>query len=1320
MSLCSLSFCCCGGGRSLCLQATMGEGGSEHFADTVVHATHTEPPHAVAFIVVAMTLGILSKIYLSRSAIPLTVMMFILGAIFGVLGLFWTVVDENTDIRNIDPHLIFFIFLPLLIFESAFYCDVHVFERLLWQSIMLAVPGLLIATMLTACISRFMYPEWSWIAAILFGAIVSATDPVAVVALLRDLGCSKKLATLIEGESLLNDGTAIVLYSLLKGAVIAGRLEGGFGEMLLEFLRTCSLGIITGLVIGYITVGLLRTVFNDPVVEITLTVTAAYGTFYVAEGLLHSSGVLALVALGVFLGDHRSSISPEVEHAMHEFWGVLVWSANNLIFALLGVIIVHQIKDNNIVLKDLMWAGILYLAINIIRFIVVFIHLPIFRCFKYSLTVNEGILTAFGGLRGAVGVVLALSISTDPNIQEVGGGYPAKVVFLMAVIVCGTLVINGCLCGPLIQRLELDTISHARRLQTQEAFNAVILTQETQMQILKQDRFLVHCNWGWVKRLAFDRLNDPYSKCPVVATDDLDYMGEALTAYYRAFKASVQKNFEEGIITPWVHRQLMNIAEEAAEEGHFINSRSIEKMLAIPPLLRIGWKLRFLHPFLKGAMFHRIYRATLMSFGFFYGLEDVIRHRDQFIAGRHHDDAERIAREIEEQAIVARAAVLKDIQLVNAKYPDVLMAVKTRVAARNILNMGRLTLTKLGHDGALDMSDCEALIALVEQRMKDVLRNCPHYLDPQSALEMLRNSDLYLAASSKIQARLLNRAQVQHLDEEAVVYGVGGPASVHMIVDGIVVRELEDGNCDYLGPGQWLGFYPTLTGGTHATKTTAETRVTMVTINADVFIEAVKACPSLERYVWKLCGRLWCSRMMRRVQPYKDWSHFKRARWTLNGEIVELYSRGDPKHVADVQFTSVRVRLQPGHTYVLVHGRCRVERDRRDIPRARSSESLAPDSLLRLATADDSLRQNHSGGESLRQNTEVLVPSIATKPTEYLAPCLLPTTLRYIRLSPDSKLFHIPPADGLWNLGDLSEKLEVNVSALHHDKHDDGLRSREGSHRSHRSQSASPELPAELALALDPQPSKSSNKDNKPKTILTCKVTRNTKKGTADESVPSSPLVLLKSAFTRKNSTAHVNGSKKAETQEGPGATDPDHDNLSEPSIPEDDLAQDDNWWRNESPTSMMREDIESGQVTRTFEEAVCDTPLTRSSFVRSFSAAATPSSFSQPTMPAPADGPLDESISGATGLLCPQEASPVSAPSPPVHKYTPPIVASRAAGNSSNSAGGSSPRSLSKAGDNASLDAMHLEVELLPDGHSVGSRANSVCLSEAGGAGPG
>ena len=212
----------------------------------------------------AILLGALTRHYLKRIKLPYTVALLVIGIGVGVLsrlhlfqvwdlGLFnldGEAIDHALDwAANIDPHLVLYVFLPILIFEAAFGMDVHTFRRTVTNSILLAVPGILIALGLTALLVFVIYDQgwglhgWDWTMALLLGTVISATDPVAVVSILKELGASKKLGTLIEGESLLNDGTAIVIFMVLFLGVTGVGLEH---SPLLEFFRVAIGGIVVG------------------------------------------------------------------------------------------------------------------------------------------------------------------------------------------------------------------------------------------------------------------------------------------------------------------------------------------------------------------------------------------------------------------------------------------------------------------------------------------------------------------------------------------------------------------------------------------------------------------------------------------------------------------------------------------------------------------------------------------------------------------------------------------------------------------------------------------------------------------------------------------------------------------------------------------------------------------------------------------------------------------------------------------------------------------------------------------------------------------
>jgi len=198
---------------------------------------------------------------LKNTNIPYTVALLVIGLIVGFIERYLPseqnsslLSDIVTSVSTIDPHLILFLFLPTLIFESAFAIESHLFRRTFTQISLLAVPGLILSTLLTAVMVKYLFPwDWSWPLALMFGALISATDPVAVVALLKEISSRKRLETLIEGESLLNDGTAIVMFTLFYTMItVTNSSSFDLLSVSLEFLWVVSLGLIIGLLLGWI------------------------------------------------------------------------------------------------------------------------------------------------------------------------------------------------------------------------------------------------------------------------------------------------------------------------------------------------------------------------------------------------------------------------------------------------------------------------------------------------------------------------------------------------------------------------------------------------------------------------------------------------------------------------------------------------------------------------------------------------------------------------------------------------------------------------------------------------------------------------------------------------------------------------------------------------------------------------------------------------------------------------------------------------------------------------------------------------------------
>ena len=424
--------------------------------------------YGLFFLIVALVIGSATRHFLQRVPLPFTVLLLLIGLAMGALnraygphgggghghegghghaeGLWAKIVDTLSGAitwgGNMDGHVMLYVFLPILIFEAGFALDVHTFKKSFLNAFYLAGPGIVTATLMTGLsfwgmIQVFggegaVLSDWNvemgafiWLASMLFGAVVSATDPVAVVALLKELGASKKLGTLIEGESLLNDGTAIVAFMLLSAAVFG---TGVFtvGGAIIGFGQIGAGGGFVGVLIGVVAILWVRKVFNDPMIEITVVLVTSYAVFFICEYFFHVSGVLGLVALGILMaGVGSKRISPEVEHFMHEFWELAAFIANVIIFIVVGVIIAQKAHP---VAMDFAILGLVYLAIHVVRAINMGIFYPLMRKAGYGLPGKDALVVWWGALRGAIGLALALVVYSENlryefEVDSGGTGY---------------------------------------------------------------------------------------------------------------------------------------------------------------------------------------------------------------------------------------------------------------------------------------------------------------------------------------------------------------------------------------------------------------------------------------------------------------------------------------------------------------------------------------------------------------------------------------------------------------------------------------------------------------------------------------------------------------------------------------------------------------------------------------------------------------------------------------------------------------------------------------------------------------------------------
>ena len=380
--------------------------------------------------------------------LPLTVLLVFVGIAISHFGHDTPGLSLLSQFQ-LTPELVLFVFIPTLIFESAFNLNARQLSNNLWPILTLAIPGLLIST----CIIGFIFSvftEFDLMVGLLLGAILSATDPVAVIAIFKQLGVPERLTILVEGESLFNDATSLVLATILIGLLTAGEfssdvLVSGTGEFLLVFAG----GVIVGWVLALITGNMLGRIESDPGIEITLTTILAYFSFIIAEHVFHVSGIMAVVAAGMTIGSWgKSKISPSTSAFMEHFWEYLAFVANALIFLMVGLQI-----DLVVLWESVDLIALVVVSMLISRAIVIYSVVPLIGRMPGAEPIGMPFQSVmyWGGLRGAIALAIVLAL---PPFY-----YKDTLISLVMGAVLFTLVVQGLSIEKLVKFLGLDALS---------------------------------------------------------------------------------------------------------------------------------------------------------------------------------------------------------------------------------------------------------------------------------------------------------------------------------------------------------------------------------------------------------------------------------------------------------------------------------------------------------------------------------------------------------------------------------------------------------------------------------------------------------------------------------------------------------------------------------------------------------------------------------------------------------------------------------------------------------------------------------------------
>lgn len=386
-------------------------------------------------------------IFVSRlTKLPVTLCVLLMGMLSSIVV---PISGFDTGIRADNfQTLILYGLIPILVFEAALNLNFKILKPVLLTVLFASTFGIVISTLVAAAILYFGISHASgfpWIAALIAGLVISATDPVAVVAQLKQAKAPEQLATLIEGESLFNDASAIVLFGILLSIAIGGEIST-LSSGSIQLAKVLLGGILTGLGFAIVARIMLAFIHFHPQSRILISLTIAYGSFYIAEHFFHVSGVIAtLVAALASKSAFVTKGTNHIEKTMHHTWESLGFITNLVVFFLMGLVVTYSMFTEQWLAMTL---GIL--AAFISRFISSYLSVSVGKwIFRDQVELRYTPVMIWGGLRGVITLALVLSLPTSLDywwtVQSIGFG-----------VVLFTLIVQSTSNPLLVKKLGLD------------------------------------------------------------------------------------------------------------------------------------------------------------------------------------------------------------------------------------------------------------------------------------------------------------------------------------------------------------------------------------------------------------------------------------------------------------------------------------------------------------------------------------------------------------------------------------------------------------------------------------------------------------------------------------------------------------------------------------------------------------------------------------------------------------------------------------------------------------------------------------------------
>lgn len=759
----------------------------------------------VVFILVALAIPVSNAV-----GLPLPVLIAGGGLIYGVfattggseaIGSLLTDYDRwMFGALGLNNQTLLLVFLPPLLFEMALHVNVR---RLIEDSIVVVVMAVVAVILATICVglSLWLTSSIGLIACLLLGAAVSTTDPAAVITIFREIGAPRRLLVILEGESLLNDAAAIAVFTLLAAALVTGEAISP-PSFVFGFLYSFAVGAACGVGLGWLGGRIYPALGGSAIAEITVTVALAYGTYLISEFALQASGVVGVVFAGLSTTVFGTlSMGPRNWRTLARVWAQIGFWANTLILLLAATKAPQMLLSLD--WQDCVLLVVIYLAAMLGRACILFGLLPGLNRLGIStpITRPQKILALWGGVRGAVTLVLALSLAELPGLAEGEGDVIAA---LGAGYVFMTLLFNASTLATAMRRLGLNRLSAGDAALREKIVAGTREEARSYVTGLAKERAIDPAAVEQMRAEYEPQIRQATQTSSGISIPFGERLRLGLTILSSQELQLVAAAFEEGVVGPRSTRVLRSNAERLADAARIRGREGYEALaqasLGFPMLfLAAVW----LHRLRLSDRPLRLFLERRLSV--FLESESIVRDLEIFVSKvigpMIGDDAAENLRQLVE---VRLEALQDEIDVFRLQYPEYTRQMEAILLMRAGIRRERAQYDRLFNEGVIGGDLHRLLDRELDQRMRSLSRPPPVDLGLTSP-ELIRNVPLFGTLDEKrsIAIRRMLKGRLLHAGETVVAKNERGH-SMYFVASGVLEvkglgKEVLLSNGDFFG-----------------------------------------------------------------------------------------------------------------------------------------------------------------------------------------------------------------------------------------------------------------------------------------------------------------------------------------------------------------------------------------------------------------------------------------------------------------------------------------------------------------------------------------